>query len=65
MSWDICIIGFIHTYLIFILFFCFSRTDDLGGTETQLLDMVRRKSREVEEAQDKTLDLPQDDVSDE
>ncbi|KAF9416812.1 hypothetical protein HW555_005942 [Spodoptera exigua] len=41
------------------------QSDDLGGAETKLLDMVRRKNREFEEeAQDKTLDLPQDDISD-
>ncbi|CAH0694595.1 unnamed protein product [Spodoptera exigua] len=42
------------------------QSDDLGGAETKLLDMVRHKNREFEEeAQDKTLDLPQDDISDE
>ncbi|KAJ8715054.1 hypothetical protein PYW08_005035 [Mythimna loreyi] len=42
-----------------------SKSDDLGGNETLLLDMVRAQSRELEEeAQDKTIDLPQDDVSD-
>ncbi|CAH0589060.1 unnamed protein product [Chrysodeixis includens] len=40
------------------------RSSDLGGNDTLLLDMVRAKSRELEEAQDKTLKLPQDDVSD-
>ncbi|XP_047032320.1 uncharacterized protein LOC124639130 [Helicoverpa zea] len=41
------------------------RSEDWGGTETLLLDMVRARSRELEEeAQDKTLDLPHDDVSD-
>lgn len=30
-----------------------------------LLDMVRAQSKELEEAQDKTLDLPRDDISDE
>lgn len=44
--------------------FLFS-SSDLGGNETLLLDMVRAKSRELEEAQDKTLKLPRDDVSDE
>ncbi|XP_026725811.1 uncharacterized protein LOC113492518 isoform X2 [Trichoplusia ni] len=41
-----------------------SGSSDLGGNETLLLDMVRAKSRELEEAQDKTLKLPRDDVSD-
>lgn len=40
------------------------RNDNLGGHETLLLDMVRARSREIQEAQDQTLDLPQD-VSDE
>ncbi|XP_053610552.1 uncharacterized protein LOC128675274 [Plodia interpunctella] len=39
------------------------QNDNLGGHETLLLDMVRARSREIQEAQDQTLDLPQD-VSD-
>ncbi|XP_063829094.1 uncharacterized protein LOC135078478 isoform X2 [Ostrinia nubilalis] len=39
-------------------------SDDLGGHETLLLDMVRAQSREMQEAQDQTLDLPRDDISD-
>ncbi|KAL0871184.1 hypothetical protein ABMA27_004957 [Loxostege sticticalis] len=39
-------------------------SNDLGGHETLLLDMVRAASREFQEAQDQTLDLPRDDVSD-
>ncbi|XP_060804849.1 uncharacterized protein LOC106142202 isoform X2 [Amyelois transitella] len=39
------------------------QNDNLGGHETLLLNMVRARSRELEEAADQTLDLPQD-VSD-
>ncbi|XP_031764605.2 uncharacterized protein LOC113516211 [Galleria mellonella] len=39
--------------------------DNLGGNETMLLEMVRARSRELqEEAQDQTLELPRDDISD-
>lgn len=41
------------------------RSENLGGHDTMLLDMVRAHSNELEEAQDKTLDLPRDDISDE
>lgn len=41
------------------------RSDDLGGHETLLLDMVRAQSRELQEAQDQTLELPRDDISEE
>lgn len=44
----------------------FTSVDNLGGNDTLLLDMVRARSRELEEeAQDKTLELPREDVSDE
>ncbi|CAB3234063.1 unnamed protein product [Arctia plantaginis] len=39
------------------------RNDSPKDTDTLLLEMVRAKSREMEEAQDKTLALQQDDVS--
>ncbi|XP_059052659.1 uncharacterized protein LOC131847192 [Achroia grisella] len=38
--------------------------DVLGGNETVLLDMVRARSQELQEAQDQTLELPRDDISD-
>lgn len=43
----------------------FHRSDDLGGHDMLLLNMVRARSRELDdEAQDKTLELPRETVSD-
>ncbi|KAJ0174652.1 hypothetical protein K1T71_009760 [Dendrolimus kikuchii] len=40
------------------------QSDNLGGNETLLLDMIRARSKEIQESQDQTLELPHEDMCD-